>query len=153
MTQVRRFEPEDASALGDFFAAIVANGSDRYFRPHPFTQGIARAIANHEGQDEYYGAWQRGEMVGYLMLRGYDEGYAVPSLGVCVHPNYQGRGIGKLLVKYAQQVSHAQPAIRLRVHPDNHRARLLYERCGFAFSGIRERGEYVGIWENPSCAS
>jgi ribosomal protein S18 acetylase RimI-like enzyme len=49
---------------------------------------------------------QGSRIVGYGMLRGWDEGYSVPSLGILVRAEACGQGIGKLLMEHL----HLAPA-------------------------------------------
>ena len=78
------------------------------------------------------------------MLRGWDEGYAVPSLGIAVRTSAQGRGLGRLMMAHlhAEAGRRGATVVRLRVHPDNVRARRLYESLGYAYAG-EDRGELV----------
>ena len=86
-------------------------------------------------------------MVGYIMLRGWDEGFQIPSLGICVHPAWQGFGVGRLLMQAAICVARLRrsPAVRLKVYPDNLRAIELYRSLGFTFSGQTENGQMVAV--------
>src|SRR6266446_3655367 len=73
-----------------------------------------------------------GRVVAFGMLRGWEEGYAVPSLGIAVASDVQGRGYGKAMMTALANLARQRPAnrIRLRVHRDNVRARRLYASCG-----------------------
>jgi ribosomal-protein-alanine N-acetyltransferase len=52
---------------------------------------------------------------------------------VWVHPDYQGRGIGRALVLHILAVISAEghPLARISTHASNASAIRLYERCGF----------------------
>jgi ribosomal-protein-alanine N-acetyltransferase len=86
-------------------------------------------------QDLYYAAFLGDRLVGYGMLRGWDEGYSIPSFGVAVGAAYRGRGIGQRLLRYAIEYARIRgaAAVMLKVHLDNPGARRLYEREGFVF--------------------
>lgn len=60
-------------------------------------------------------------------------------LNVAVAPREQQRGIGRFLVELAIAAAYAAAAetIHLEVREDNHAGMALYERCGFARTGIR----------------
>jgi ribosomal protein S18 acetylase RimI-like enzyme len=84
------------------------------------------------------------------MLRGWDEGYSVPSFGVAVGSAYRGRGIGRGLLLYAIEYARKRgaPAVMLKVHLDNASARHLYESEGFVFQEIRgDPGQIKGLLE------
>ena len=73
------------------------------------------------------------------------------SLGIGVHPDVQGRGVGRQLMVAAMQAARAAGVERLElgVRADNPRAIRLYESLGFVTEGVRARfvrlpdGRYV----------
>ena len=85
-----------------------------------------------------------GEVVAFGMLRGWYEGYDTPSLGIAVRTDRQGHGDARAMMAALKQLARERGAtkIRLRVHPDNVRARRLYDAQGFRNAGM-ERGEMV----------
>ena len=91
--------------------------------------------------DRYYLALYRGRPVAYAMLRGWDEGYAVPSWGGCVHPALRGAGLGHALLVHAVAESRAAGAskLRLTVYKANQRGIHLYNKFGFVFQDKDER--------------
>lgn len=127
-----------APALADLFAAIDTT----YFHPHPMTPAEAKRIAAYDGQDVYLVSEVDGVYVAYGMLRGWDEGYAVPSLGIAVRRDAYGQGYGRAMMAALHEAARARGAtsVRLRVHPANGRARSLYESLGYVDQG-EERGE------------
>lgn len=126
------------AALADLFAALDAT----HFHPHPLTRAEAERIASYRGQDVYLTLADEGRLVAYGMLRGWDEGYAVPSLGIAVRADCYGRGYGRTMMAVLHDVARERGAttIRLRVHPDNPRAIRLYRSLGYVDAG-EERGE------------
>jgi ribosomal-protein-alanine N-acetyltransferase len=62
---------------------------------------------------------------------------------VAVHPDYQGRKIGRRLMEKLMEIAAAEGAtsMTLEVRPSNRVARTLYESLGFAVTGVR-RGYY-----------
>lgn len=134
--QVRTLGPDDAESLARFFAAVAADaGAVAYFHPHPFDEATAEAICGRTGRDEYFAVFEAGEVVGYGMLRGWDEGYDVPAFGVCVRGDQRGRGLGHALLGFAIERARAAgaPSVMLKVFDDNLPARALYESFGFTF--------------------
>lgn len=136
----RVVQQEDLRLLVGIFHAI----DETYFRPHPFTADEAKRIADYLGLDVYALLIEDGRPVAYGMLRGFDEGYAVPSLGIAVANEAQGRGLGRLMMKELHSEARRRGAtvVRLRVHPANTRARRLYESLGYVYAG-EDRGEHV----------
>ncbi len=61
-------------------------------------------------------------------------------LSIAVHPDFQGRGLGRLLLEagLAHLAAARVPCVRLEVRPDNAPARHLYEQYGFVALGTYE---------------
>lgn len=132
--------PGDAEALADVFSEIDTT----FFRPHPFTRREAWRIASRTGRDLYALLLIDGRPVAYGMLRGWDEGFDTPSLGIAVRTTDQHKGYGRALMGRLHEAARNRGAglVRLRVHADNARARRLYERLGYRYRGT-ERGELL----------
>ncbi len=71
----------NAAALGEFLCALAENGDAAFFHPHPLTCEAALEIASLSGRDRYFVAIVAQKIVGYGMLRGWDAGFEIPSLG------------------------------------------------------------------------
>ncbi|WP_169054769.1 GNAT family N-acetyltransferase [Azospirillum sp. TSA2s] len=124
-------------ALGRFFADILETGDDRLFHPHPFTDDEARKICGEPGRDLYYAVMlDRDEILAYGMLRGWNEGFAVPSLGILVSAAWRGHGLGRLLMGQLHMAARLRnaPRVRLKVYRSNLAAQALYRTCGYRFT-------------------
>ena len=75
--------------LTSFFELIKNKKEDKYFHPHPFNKKKAEELVNYKGNDLYFLQTSENIICGYGMLRGWDEGYPVPSLGIIIHPDYR----------------------------------------------------------------
>jgi ribosomal protein S18 acetylase RimI-like enzyme len=146
---IDRLRPDDAGPLARFFAELAADTeATGFFHPHPLTRRHAAWLCGPDGprRDRYFLARQDGKPVGYSMLRGWDEGYEVPSFGACVLAAARGQGLGHLLLSHA--IDHARwagaPRLRLTVYRANERAVRLYTKFGFAFTDKNPR-ELVGL--------
>ena len=133
-------------ALGDFLADLRAAGDEPFFHPHPLTREHATVIAADAGPDLYYAATLGGRVVGYAMLRGWAEGYEVPSLGIAMHPTARGTGIGRAFMHFLHAAARARGAtrVRLKVYRANARARALYSSIGYEFTPLGD-DELLGI--------
>ncbi len=140
--EFRLVGPEEEAILAEIFRDI----DETFFRPHPFTADEAASIARQTGRDTYALLFEDGRAVAYGMLRGWDEGYSVPSLGIAVRTTAQGRGLGRAMMEHlhAEAGRRGATVVRLRVHPGNVRARRMYESMGYAYAGV-DRGELVMI--------
>lgn len=143
--EFRRLGRDDEAPLADFFATLSKRGDDRFFHPHPFTADEAARLCRYAGRDLYYVATAGGRVLAYGILRGWDEGYEVPSLGIAVHPEARGAGLGRAFMAFLHAAAAARraPRVRLKVYPDNTPARTLYERLGYRFEG-ETNGQLVG---------
>lgn len=139
MIEVRALLPTDELALVDFFTVLKSDSEAlRFFHPHPFDASAARRIATREAirTDCYFGAFEHTAIVGYGMLRGWDEGYDVPAFGVCVAPAARGRGVASALLQWGIAYARAEGSekMMLKVYPQNVAAVRMYERVGFELS-------------------
>jgi ribosomal protein S18 acetylase RimI-like enzyme len=135
--------------LAALFAALAAAGDGRLFHPHPLTADAARDVcrprdaARGVACDEYHLAIEAHDsaaaasatVVGYGMLRGWAEGFAVPSLGIAVHPAHRGRGVARRLMDHLHAVAAGRGAerVRLKVYRHNAAALRLYASLGYEF--------------------
>lgn len=126
--------PGREQALATFFAELRDAGDDTFFHPHPGDVDTLRTIAAQPGDDVYVVFVENARVLAYGLLRGWNEGYAVPSLGIAVDPASRGRGLGRLMMEYLEAMARHRgaPSIRLRVHKDNARAIAMYQRRGYA---------------------
>jgi [ribosomal protein S18]-alanine N-acetyltransferase len=103
--------------------------------PYPWSFGIFRDCLRAG-----YGCWvleRDGEVVGYGVLStAADEAHV---LNICVHPDAQGQGLGRQLMRRLMDVArwHQVRRLFLEVRPSNPRAIALYESLGFATIGRR----------------
>jgi ribosomal protein S18 acetylase RimI-like enzyme len=134
--------PGDQGLLADIFSDI----DETFFRPHPFTLEEAQLLAEYAGRDVYALLLDDVRPIAYGMLRGWDEGYTTPSLGIAVRSDARGRGYGHLMMAHLHSQARLSGAVqvRLRVHPDNTVARHLYESLGYVYRG-EDRGELVMV--------
>lgn len=141
---IRPIVASDAPGLATFFEALAGDAeAAAFFHPHPLTADQADALCRAAAttRDGYYVAEYAGRIVGYSMLRGWDEGYDVPSWGGAVHPALRDAGIGKQLLVHAVDESRNRGAKRMRltVYKSNTRGVHVYRKIGFEFSAKDER--------------
>jgi ribosomal protein S18 acetylase RimI-like enzyme len=144
----RLVQPEDAGPLGRFFERLRTQGVETYFHPHPLTQEEAAKRAAYACRDVYCVMQAGTELVGYGMLRGWNEGYDIPSLGIAIDPAHQGHGHGRGLMEFLHTIARQRVAkrIRLRVNPENVHAVKLYQSLGYVFHS-EEGGQIAGVLE------
>ncbi len=148
--EIISLRPELKEALQDLFAEIHKSEDSALFHPHPFTNAEGERLCSYQGEDQYYALVYGGRILGYGMLRGWDEGYGVPSLGIYVRSEARGAGIGKLLMQHMHVSARLRGAtrIRLKVYRHNPIPIRMYRELGYIFEG--EEGEQlVGIFTFP----
>jgi ribosomal-protein-alanine N-acetyltransferase len=141
-TSLIRLASAQREPLASFFAELVAAGVADTFHPHPFTAQEAARICSYQGRDLYYALLgNTGEVLAYGMLRGWDEGYQIPSLGIAVHPKATGRGIGELMMRFLHiaAIEEGAKEIILKVYKNNHFAVRLYERLGYNLEDLNDK--------------
>jgi ribosomal protein S18 acetylase RimI-like enzyme len=133
-------EPLQPCHLGALVAAHAAAppGYSTYFQPFPFDEETLRRILEQRREDLYFAAIWAGQPAGLSMLRGLDQGYAVPAYGVWIAPAFSRRGLGRASLEHAAAACRARGCaqLMLKVHPLNTRAKLMYERFGFVQAGV-----------------
>ena len=143
---VRPLAASDEDSLTAFLETLAGDSDAvRQFHPHPLDRASARRVAAESGEDLYF-AYFIGELIlGYGMLRGWDEGYEVPSLGVAVLPSFRSRGVGTALLSFAvkQAANRGAQEIMLKVEPGNLVARHWYASVGFLETGTADDGQVV----------
>ena len=96
-----------------------------------------KEILERATNDKYFGVLISEKIVGFYMLRGFDDGYEIPSYGVWVAKEFSDLGLAKLTLQHA--ISYCKvngiKKIMLKVHPDNSVAKKTYENYGFKQEG------------------
>jgi len=133
--EIRRIDLSVQQLLRDFFRQIVQSGDNRYFHPHPFNDETAEYIAGYSGQDLYYAILDGERILGYGMLRGWDEGYSTPSIGIIIHRDVRGINLGKTFMLFMHSAAKLRGAenVRLKVYSNNKVALKLYRKLGYVF--------------------
>ena len=122
---MRQLLDADDAEYRQYFLAFDAGA-------HDLAAMLARAR-----RDRYWGIRAEGRLVGFLMLRGLDEGYTTPAFGVYIGRSHSGKGLGSLALDFAiawcRLQGHAE--LMLSVHPSHAAAIHMYQSAGFQFSG------------------
>lgn len=134
---IREVGPDDFLALTAFFMHNDDSGTARQFHPFPMTSETADSICNRRRKDRYYVAISDEKVVGLTMLRGLDEGFAIPSFGIIVDRTSRGRGLGSELTRYTIDAARRLGCgrVRLTVYASNANAITVYSAFGFQEAG------------------
>jgi len=146
LLELRKFHKKDFNQISNIFKIISNDSSAESFHPHQFNDEQAMKLANYQGQDLYFGVYDRNNIVGYGLLRGWDENFEIPSLGIYLIPSYRGKGLASTIMSKLHDQAKLKNAkkIRLKVYPHNQTAVNLYTRIGYIFKK-QEDNQLVGI--------
>lgn len=130
-------------AAGALFERLAADAA--VFHPHPMTAQFAHSLTWKN--DVYTVGLADNYAVAYGILRGWDAGFSIPSLGVAVSPDVRGFGLCRLMMEYLHACARLRgcQSIRLKVYPHNHRAKDFYTKLGYAWKSDLEAGQLIGI--------
>lgn len=136
--EIKRVDSETAPGLLAFLLKLQAADEAGWFRPHPFSEATITALCSTAVLDLYYVLVIDRQVVGYGLLRGWDEGYDIPSLGIAIDADYRGLGLGSLTMNFLHSAALLRGAkrVRLRVAADNHVAIAVYAAMGYEFDRI-----------------
>lgn len=135
-SRVERLSGSHASLFEGFLSGLESNGDSRFFHPHGFDRvsALATIQTSETGPDEYW-LLLADSVIAYGMLRGWSEGFLVPSLGVAVSPAFRGRGWSLVMMKHLHERARTRGAheVRLKVYEHNKQAIALYLGLGYVF--------------------
>lgn len=110
----------------------------QYFIPFTFDDETILRIISNAIKDQYYGIFVDSKLAGFYMLRGFDEGYSIPSYGVWISEKYVNRGLSTFSLQHAISFCklNSIKKLMLKVHPENQAAKHIYEKYGFKQTGV-----------------
>lgn len=146
--EFRALAPTLADGLGDFFEALAGSDAAAHFHPHPLTRESAHQLCHYAGRDLYFAAVCDSRVLAYGLLRGWDEGYAIPSLGIALAVEARGTGLARAFMLFLHVAARLRGAqrVRLTVFRSNVRAVALYRSLGYRFEP-KNGEEDVGFLE------
>ncbi len=133
----------DAAKLSAFLQAQSASHM-RYFHPFAFDEATVRKILAESRLDVYQGFYRDGDLIGMMMLRGWDEGYEVPAVGVIIGEGYFIRNFMQICFDAAKEICRARGCSRIiyKSHPANVPATRA-ARFGFVQTGVDADSGYL----------
>lgn len=108
------------------------------YHPFPFEVDYVKNLVVKAMKDQYIGIFYQKEnsicsIIGLLTLRGLDEGYEHPMLGIFISEEYSGKGYAKKAINYAESIcsSFGYKGIMMKVSGSNSRALKIYLAQGY----------------------
>jgi phosphinothricin acetyltransferase len=147
---VRELREEDWPAVLEIFEQGIAGGNATFETAAPSWEAWDRSQL--DGQR--WVAVESGRVVGWVAahpvsLRPCYRGVVEHS--VYVHDEWQGRGIGRLLLERLVESTEADGiwTIQTGVFPENEASLALHEKCDFRVVGTQEKlGKMNGVWRD-----
>lgn len=138
--EVTLLRPATIEALLALLRAIERAGEVQWFQPHAFTAEHLSTLCDPDKRDLHYVLGNSSSVFGYGLLRGWDEGFEIPSLGIAIHPDYRDLGFGTVLMNFLHCAARLRGSerVRLRVNAANAAAISLYSRVGYRFEDSAE---------------
>lgn len=114
---------------------------NKHFIPFEFKYDNLKSILEKVDKDLFIGIFVNKKIAGFFMLRGFDEGYEIPSYGVWISSQYSNKGLAKLTIQHSISIClmSGVKKIMLKVHPENKVAFNMYKKFGFIETGIDEK--------------
>jgi putative acetyltransferase len=145
--EIRPARPEDAEAVHQLrlLPSIIDN---TMAVPSERLADARRRLENSSPDDHMFVAVLDGQVVGMAGLHvGTRKLRHTGSIGMMVHDQFQGRGIGRELMEMLLHMADnflGLTRVELEVYPDNTRAIRLYESAGFEHEGRKRKA----VWRH-----
>lgn len=124
----------------------------QFFTPFRFEVDHLTELLARRKRDVWMGLRWQSKLIGFFLLRGWDEGFDVPSYGVLIDESFKGYGFARLSLRVAKSIAMLRqaPRLMLKVHPQNHEAKRLFENAKFKQTGLDSRtGNLIYAYELP----
>jgi RimJ/RimL family protein N-acetyltransferase len=140
MLEIKNLQLVNIAHLCNIFNQSVIE-YNQYFIPFQFEYKVFKQILLQKKRDLYFGIFFNNVIIGFYMLRGFDEGFAIPSYGVWISKDFSTNGLAKLTMYHALCICKLLKVkeIMLKVHPENVIAKRIYENFGFTFSHVDQK--------------
>lgn len=126
----------DITEMTEASVPLVAELEAKCFSDPWPCESFINTLSNDHAQ--YFTAYNGSDFLGYIGM--YDLIDEVSIINVAVDPAYRNSGIGKLLMKKAEEYALIRgcPMITLEVRQSNDPARRLYESLGYEIYGYQK---------------
>lgn len=135
---IRRLLAPDAAAISALFRSQSPDYA-RFFYAFESDEKTIGEILSAARKDVYAGVFWDEKLVSFFMLRGWDEGFEYPSLGVFVGEEYRGKRLMPLMLESAKVICKLSGVSKIiaKSHPDNAGLKNLLE-LGLCQVGVEE---------------
>jgi len=138
MNPISELGPKDEEALTRFFLENNRPEITDLFRAFAMDATSAKRICHGPRRDRYFAMYEGEMIVCFGMLRGWDEGYEVPTFGLTADHRSNGRGHGWRMWRWAIGLARDLGAKKLRITTDLKNAIILGMAAKLGFKQTRE---------------
>lgn len=135
---IRPLESNDAALVASF---MLSQNSEylQFFYAFGSDEAAIAEMLSATKQDIYSGVFWQNELIGMFMLRGWDEGYEIPSFGILIDEKYRGQSLLSLTLETGRLICRLAgvKGFMAKHHPDNIPLRNVQQH-GFYQTGIEE---------------
>ncbi len=130
LDQLRPTLEPDVSRM---FSVIASSEDVKMFHPHAFDSETAVSLCNYPGRDYYALVKCNGVVAGYAMLRGWEEGYTIPTAGLYVFPEWRGKRLASNILSMLEIEAKQRSAsmIMAKVYRHNTPSLRSFLRAGY----------------------
>jgi ribosomal-protein-alanine N-acetyltransferase len=138
MKPVRELGPQDEPALVRFFQENNRPEVTSLFRAFAFDAASAERICREPRRDRYFAMFEGHEIACFGMLRGWDEGFDVPTFGLVADHRFNGRGHGWRMWNWVMELGRELGCARMRITTDQSNTLILRMALKLGFLQTRE---------------
>ncbi len=149
--KIVNMEEIDYPAVKEIYASGIASGNATFQTEAPPWDEWNR---NHLQHSRLLAMDENGIVMGWCALTpvsGRCVYAGVAEVSIYIHPNYQGKGVGKKLLEeliHESEVHHLW-TLQAGIFPENTASLKLHEKAGFRKVGYREKiGEMKQVWRD-----
>lgn len=147
---IRPFQQQDYPQVQSIYQKGIETGNATFQTTVKDWENWQRSVIPHTG----FGAFEGDILMGWVSLSPVSDRCAykgVAEVSIYIAPEYQGKGIGKQLLKFI--LTHSEEfgiwTVQAGVFPENISSIRLHISCGFREVGTREKiGKLNGVWRD-----
>ncbi len=135
---IRELELTDAASINAFMNSQSPEYM-RFFYAFDSDESALTGVLSKAEKDVYSGVFWQNNLVGVFFLRGWDDGYEIPSFGVLIDQKYRGGAFMRLTLDTAKLICRLSETKTLmaKIHPENISSKGA-RRLGFHQTGVEE---------------
>jgi GNAT superfamily N-acetyltransferase len=134
---MRELAPDDEASLARFFEENNVPEVTDLFKAFAFDAATAKKLCREPRRDRYFAMFDGERMLCLGIMRGWDEGYEIPTLGIVAHHEMHGKGHGFRLLLWGIELGKQLGCKKMRATTfKTHTVVIkMLEKTGFRITG------------------